>query len=121
MTRLPDFTEGADYIVVESTYGNRRHISIDPKNDLKDVILRTFERKGTLVIPSFAIGRAQLVLYYIHLLKVEKLIPDIPVYINSPMALKANEVFCRRRREQLQCLLQHLMSYLSTYLRQGCR
>jgi metallo-beta-lactamase family protein len=95
LTRLPDFTEGADYIVVESTYGNRRHISIDPKNDLKDVILRTFERKGTLVIPSFAIGRAQLVLYYIHLLKVEKLIPDIPVYINSPMALKANEVFCK--------------------------
>lgn len=104
VTRLPDFKEGADYLVVESTYGNRRHLEVDPKNEMKEIILRTFERKGTLVIPSFAIGRAQLVLYYIHQLKVQKLIPDIPVYINSPMALKANDVFCRHFAESKMSL-----------------
>jgi metallo-beta-lactamase family protein len=94
VTRAPAFDLGADTLVVESTYGNRKHSDLDTKSELKKIILRTFERNGTLVIPSFAIGRAQTVLHYIRQLRLEHAIPNIPVYLNSPMASKANEVFC---------------------------
>lgn len=99
ITRVPDFDIGADYLVVESTYGNRLHIETNPKEELGQIIRRTYERNGTLVIPSFAVGRAQLILHYIHQLKLEGRIPDIPVFLNSPMALKANDVFCRHPEE----------------------
>lgn len=99
VTRAPHFDIGADELVVESTYGNRQHLDTNPKDDLEKIILRTFKRKGTLMIPSFAVGRAQLVLYYIHQLKAEGKIPDIPVYLNSPMAIKSNDVFCRHFAE----------------------
>ncbi len=99
IVRSPDFDLGADFLIVESTYGNRNHVDGDPQKELGDVILRTFQRKGTLIIPSFAVGSAQLILHYIHQLKVAGTIPDIPVYLNSPMALKSNDVFCRHSEE----------------------
>lgn len=83
----------ADYLVVESTYGDRRHDPADPKIKLADVINRTSKRNGVVVIPSFAVGRAQELLYYIHLLKADKTIPDIPVFLNSPMAVDATRIF----------------------------
>lgn len=95
LTKAPDFSVGADTLVVESTYGNRKHIETDPKEQLKDVIVKTAKRNGVIVIPAFAVGRAQLILYYIHQLKKEKAIPDLPVYLNSPMALEANQVFLK--------------------------
>ncbi len=95
INRLPDFDLGADELVVESTYGNRKHLEVDPKEELRKVILKTYERKGSLLIPSFAVGRAQLVLHYIRELKIANQIPDLPVYLNSPMAQRANEVFCK--------------------------
>ncbi len=84
----------SDYLVVESTYGNRLHGSDLPVDQLEEVINRTVERKGTIVIPAFAVGRAQAILYYIHQLKTEDRIEDIPVYIDSPMAINATELFC---------------------------
>ena len=99
VTRNPSFMIGADTVVVESTYGDRSHSTVDPKILLKDVILRTLKREGTLVIPSFAVGRAQLVLYYIHELRKAGEIPNVPIYLNSPMALRANDVFCKHFRE----------------------
>lgn len=99
ITRQPNFVLGADSLVVESTYGNRRHIDSNPQNDLATAILRTFNRGGTTLIPSFAVGRAQLVLHYIRQLKADGTIPDIPVYLNSPMALRANNVFCKHFAE----------------------
>jgi metallo-beta-lactamase family protein len=99
ITRDPNFDLGADDLVVESTYGNRRHLESNPKEELGKVIMRTFERKGTLLIPSFAVGRAQLILHYIRQLKLNKSIPDIPVFLNSPMALKANHVFSEHAEE----------------------
>lgn len=93
ITRNPDFTLGADALVVESTYGNRQHVERDPQAKLKEIILATYEKGGTLLIPSFAVGRAQLILYYIHRLKQAGEIPNIPVFLNSPMATKANVVF----------------------------
>ena len=85
-----------DYLVVESTYGNRIHSKEDPMDELEKVIKRTVARGGVVVIPSFAVGRAQHLLYYLHLLKKQKRIPSVPIYLNSPMASKANEVFCAR-------------------------
>ena len=99
VTRLPEFNIGCDELVIESTYGNREHLSVDPQEELKEIILETFKKNGTLLIPSFAVGRAQLVLHYIRQLKLKSQIPDIPVFLNSPMAAKANEVFCRHFEE----------------------
>ncbi len=93
MVREPHPSFGADYLVIESTYGNRSHPKTDPESEIRDVVLRTFERGGILLIPSFAVGRAQLVLYYLLRLKRKKAIPDIPVYLNSPMAARANQAF----------------------------
>lgn len=84
----------ADYLVVESTYGDRLHAKTEPMAELESVINRTIRRGGTVLIPSFAVGRAQLILYYVRELKKRALIPDVPVYLNSPMANMVNQVFC---------------------------
>jgi len=95
----PATVHNTDYLVIESTYGNRRHDPTDPKTALAAVINRTVERGGVVLIPSFAVGRTQSVLYYIHLLKSERAIPDIPVYLNSPMAVEATDIYCDHFRE----------------------
>jgi len=91
--------ERADYLVVESTYGDRRHNHVDAEERLRTIINETIKRGGIVLIPSFAVGRAQLVLYLLHRLRARKAIPDVPVYLNSPMAIKATEIFCRFHRE----------------------
>ncbi|HLF24054.1 MAG TPA: MBL fold metallo-hydrolase, partial [Burkholderiales bacterium] len=75
-----------DYLVVESTYGDRRHDERDPKQQLAEVISRTAARGGAVIVPAFAVGRAQLILHLVHSLKQTRAIPDIPVFLNSPMA-----------------------------------
>lgn len=88
----------ADYLVLESTYGNRLHSHEDPKLKLAEIINKTTQRKGIVIIPVFAVGRAQELLYYIHLLKSSGAIADnIPVYLNSPMAADATEIFSHHR------------------------
>ena len=89
----PARMEGADYLVVESTYGNRLHERTDVMQQLGDVINRTAARGGVVVIPAFAVGRAQTLMYCIHRLKAGRTIPDLPVYLNSPMAATATQVF----------------------------
>ena len=83
----------ADYLVLESTYGDRRHDSTDPRAELAAIINRTVRRRGAVIIPSFAIGRAQTLLYAVHLLKADGRIPDVPVFLNSPMAANATRLF----------------------------
>ncbi|QJR14175.1 MBL fold metallo-hydrolase RNA specificity domain-containing protein [Usitatibacter palustris] len=82
---------GADYLVVESTYGNRSHDAGDREARLADVITRTVERGGIVVVPAFAVGRAQEILLHIARLRAAGRIPDVPVYLNSPMASHAGE------------------------------
>ena len=82
-----------DYLVVESTYGDRRHDSIDPRQRLAEVINRTTARGGAVIVPAFAVGRAQSLMYLIHLLKAARAIPDLPVFLNSPMAVDATRVY----------------------------
>ncbi len=89
----PTRIESADYLVVESTYGNRTHPPGDPQERLADIVNRTAARGGAVIVPSFAVGRAQAILYYIHRLKAAQLIPDIPVFLNSPMAAEAMKIF----------------------------
>lgn len=95
----PTAVAGADYVVVESTYGDRRHDERDPRTMLAEILNRTFNRGGVVIIPAFAVGRAQTLLYYIHLLKASKTIPDVPVYLNSPMAVNVTKIFHKYRGE----------------------
>ena len=96
----PASIEGADYLVVESTYGNRSHSPADPRDMLADVINRTVQREGVVVIPTFAVGRAQSLLYYLYLLKKTGTIPSaLPVFLNSPMAVDATEIFSNHSGE----------------------
>src|SRR3990167_1421978 len=83
----------ADYLVIESTYGDRLHPDIDPTILLAKIINKTAKRGGVILIPSFAVGRAQLMLFYIRQLKAENKIPNIPVFIDSPMATDATKIF----------------------------
>jgi len=89
-----------DYLVVESTYGNRRHDPTDPEAALASVITRTIGRGGMVVIPSFAVGRTQSILYAIHRLKTAGTIPDdLPVFLDSPMAVEATDIYARHAGE----------------------
>jgi metallo-beta-lactamase family protein len=95
----PAVVRQTDYLVLESTYGDRLHDPTDPGVILSEIINRTINRGGILLIPSFAVGRAQTVLYYIHRLKSKNAIPDIPVYLNSPMAVEATEIYMDHQKE----------------------
>lgn len=85
----------ADYLVMESTYGNRAHGKENFENQMEAVINRTIKRKGTILIPAFAVGRSQKLLYAIYQLMQAGRIPKIPVYLDSPMAIKATKMFCK--------------------------
>lgn len=89
----PAVVERADYLLVESTYGDRRHDGSDPKQQLAEIIGRTAARGGAVIIPAFAVGRAQTLLHLIHLLKRERAIPDIPLFLNSPMAADTTRLY----------------------------
>ena len=89
----------ADYVVVESTYGDRLHDLQDAEEVLGKAIQRTAARGGIVVVPAFAVGRAQEVLYAIYRLKARGAIPKVPVYLNSPMAIDMTEVYQRYRSE----------------------
>ena len=95
--RDPQYLTQADYVVMESTYGNREHEPVAnyiPK--LAEVFDKTFAGGGNVVIPSFAVGRTQELLYYIRKMKEQKLVkslPDFPVYVDSPLAAEATKIY----------------------------
>lgn len=90
----PAIVHQADYLVVESTYGNRRHEQMDVEDRIADIVNRVAHRGGTVLVPAFAVGRAQSILFHVQRLKVAKRIPDLPVFLDSPMAINASEIFC---------------------------
>ncbi len=91
--RDPEFIEKADAVVIESTYGDRLHEDAgDVKSMLADTINSTVERGGNIIIPSFAIGRSQEILYYLRELLDEDRIPHLPIFFDSPMAIKVTEI-----------------------------
>lgn len=94
----PIYTEEADYVVMESTYGDRLHSKEKPEyvRDLAKVISETFAKGGNVVIPSFAVGRTQEILYFLRKIKEDNLITEYPkfeVYVDSPLAVEATGVF----------------------------
>lgn len=95
--RDPQYLTEADYVVMESTYGDREHEPIaDYTPELAKVFDETLARGGNVVIPSFAVGRTQELLYYIREMKEKRLVksnPDFPVYVDSPLALEATKVY----------------------------
>lgn len=96
----PSAIKKTDYLVVESTYGNRQHDITDPLLKLGKIIRETANRGGVVVIPSFAVGRAQAILYYLALLKKSGEIPSgLPIYLNSPMARDATAIYRHHRSE----------------------
>lgn len=95
----PTMVQSVDYLVLESTYGNRLHEAINPIDQLGEIINKTAKRGGSVIIPAFAVGRAQSILYFIYQLKKANKIPDIPVFLDSPMALSATKIFCHYTNE----------------------
>lgn len=94
----PSFVEEADYLVIESTYGNRVHSAVRPDyiGELVKILRETFARQGNVVIPSFAVGRTQELLYFFRQIKEQNLLPEYPgfeVYVDSPLAIEATRVF----------------------------
>jgi metallo-beta-lactamase family protein len=88
-------TKQIDLVLCESTYGDREHESGDPLQLLGDVVNRVVKRGGSIVIPAFAIGRTQTFMYYLRQLENLQRIPRIPVYVDSPMALSATDLYLK--------------------------
>ena len=94
----PEPAGTADWLLIESTYGNRLHAK-DSEIELRDLIKETAQRRGCLVIPAFAIGRTQDLLYTIRKMEDDGEIPLIPVHVDSPMGLEATEIYSRHSDE----------------------
>ena len=95
----PETVPSADYVVIESTYGNRRHDRSDAVKALGDVISRTVQRGGTVVVPAFAVGRAQSLIHDLWLLRQQGGLNNVPVFLDSPMATNATELLYRHKSE----------------------
>ncbi len=88
-----------DVLVTESTYGNRRHSPLDPEKQLGDIITRVAKRGGVVMFAAFAVGRAETLMLYLSRLRRRSAIPDIPIYLNSPMAIDASGMYQRHPEE----------------------
>lgn len=97
--KSPEPRPEADYVVIESTYGNREHVESNLYEQLQEGIARTVARGGIVLIPAFSVGRTQLVLEALLRLREAQAIPDVPVYLNSPMSIRVNSVFCKHADE----------------------
>lgn len=93
----PEPVPEADYIIIESTYGNRIHEPGDPTELLGSVIERTVHRGGTVLIPAFAVGRAQSLLYHLWKLRSSGQLSQVPIYLDSPMAISATDLLHAHR------------------------
>ncbi len=111
LLKNPIVTEEADYVVMESTYGDRLHSAEKPDyvGELTSILKETFDRGGNVVIPSFAVGRTQEMLYFLRKIKVGRLVEgheDFQVYVDSPLAVEATEIF---REHRMDCYDEEAM------------
>jgi metallo-beta-lactamase family protein len=95
LIREPANRQPTDYVVIEATYGGRKHSGADPAAALADIITRTAKRGGKLLIPAFSVGRTQQILLLLGQLLDEDRIPRLPIYMDSPMAISATELYRR--------------------------
>lgn len=108
----PSYTKDADYVVMESTYGDRLHTTERPNyvRELADILQETFDHGGNVVIPSFAVGRTQEMLYFIRKIKEDNLVKghgDFPVYVDSPLAVEATSIF---HKNEVECFDEDAMA-----------
>lgn len=112
--RDPSKIDSADYVIIESTYGNRLHThNVNKVEKFIDIILETIENGGNVVIPSFAVGRTQEIIYDLHKQREKyneklKRLLNIPVFVDSPLAISATEIF----RKNLQCFDEEARAYV---------
>jgi metallo-beta-lactamase family protein len=100
IVRDPETAPAADYLIMESTYGNRLHQPVGPvKKKLANLVNRTVQRGGHIVMPAFAVGRTQQVVMLLHELINEKAIPDLPIFVDSPLAVNVTDVFRKHEEE----------------------
>ncbi|USO02790.1 MAG: MBL fold metallo-hydrolase [Alphaproteobacteria bacterium] len=98
--RAPDFIPKTDILVMEATYGERAHYEDNPKAHLERVVKRVIKKQGVLIIPAFAVGRTQGILFLLSELKKEKRIPEnIPIFIDSPMATDVTKLMCKYKSQ----------------------
>ena len=94
LLRDPAVPEDVDYLIMESTYGNREHELPTQANDLlSDILVRALDKRGKVIIPSFAVERTQQLIFVLHQLFEQGAIPDVPIYVDSPLAVGATEIF----------------------------
>lgn len=84
-----------DVLILESTYGNRRHELDDPFDQLGKIVSKTAKRGGIVLVPAFAVGRAQVLQHMLASLMADAVVPDMPVYLDSPMAISVSDIYCR--------------------------
>lgn len=107
--RDPVAAKDVDFVLMESTYGGREHeLGSQADDQIAEVLLRALEKKGKVIIPSFAVERTQQVLYVLHQLFVDGRIPEVPVYVDSPLAVNATEVF----RLHPECFNHEIYNFL---------
>jgi metallo-beta-lactamase family protein len=95
----PEPPSRADYLLCESTYGDRDHPAGSPEDKLADVVNRVSKRGGSIVVPSFAVGRVQTLMYFLKELQDQKKIPSLPVYVDSPMAISVTDLYERHHED----------------------
>jgi len=97
--KAPPHLKYTDFLVIESTYGDRLHKKDDPIKTLGEIINDTINKNGVVIIPAFSIGRTQTILYCLYILRQQKIIPDIPIFLDSPMSIDATNLFCKFKNE----------------------
>jgi len=114
----PQTTDEADIVVMESTYGDRLHSEEKPDyvKELADILNETFAKGGNVVIPSFAVGRTQEILYFIRKIKKEGLVgsfPNFPVFVDSPLAVEATEIF---QKNEYECYDEEALELIKKHI-----
>ncbi len=109
LLRDPEIVTGLDYLIIESTYGNRVHPSFEQAAaEMADIVRETAMRGGKVIIPAFAVGRTQELLHYLHRQIEARQVPDVPIFVDSPLAINATDVF----RLHLECFDEETREHL---------
>lgn len=120
LMKAPEPLPELDLLLLESTYGDRDHEDVDVFEQLADIVCDTAKNGGVLMIPSFSVGRAQLLLHMITVLIEQGRIPNMPVYLDSPMAIDVSEIYCRyaeeHRLNDQQCQAMSAMPRMTRYV-----
>lgn len=100
LLRDPILPSHADYLIMESTYGDKKHNDPDLAfKEFEEVVKRTIHRGGKVIVPAFAVGRTQEIVYHLNQMMYERGVPRVPVYVDSPLAVKASDIF----KNHLEC------------------